>query len=106
MTAGLLDLCALLIILSPAWLQVLHTWEFEAKIYHPNDNIFNLITLGLYGCCTKRGSRVRNMRMILTDHRVLMKEELFMKVPTVKVRHMHTIISLHIWMATKNLNLS
>jgi hypothetical protein len=65
--------------------QVLLSWDFEAKVFDPRDNIFNMISCGLYSCLTSAGLRKRNMRMLLTDRRVIMKEELYLKVPTIKV---------------------
>lgn len=64
--------------------RVLLSWDFEAVIFDPRDKLFMALTLGLYGLFTSRGLRKRRMRMLLTDRRVLMKEEVYQKVPTIK----------------------
>ena len=64
--------------------RVLLSWDFEAVVFDPRDKLFMVLTMGLYGLLTSAGLRKRKMRMVLTNRRVLMKEELYQKVPTIK----------------------
>lgn len=64
---------------------VQETLEYEVKIFDPRQRLWNILTLGIYWLVFTHFRKMkRRVRLILTDARVILKEEVVNEVPKYK----------------------